>query len=110
MATMALMNGSNCAAAINGMRKSPIRSTLEVQLSGDDQPVSTVSTEMTATSQPIASRVIDSLVDALAWWVRRKAQTPHPPTITTYATRIPKHQPMSTVGGVSDNVVPMNTT
>src|SRR5690349_18069089 len=50
MATTALTTGSNCAAAINGIKKKPVLITSDVQSFGEVRPVTTEMIDTTATS------------------------------------------------------------
>src|ERR1700739_24536 len=83
MAIAALMSGFNCAAAINGIRKSPILKTSDVQLSGDVIPVNTERMDTIATSALRTRRVTSSLVCITARATRRSVQTLQHATITT---------------------------
>src|SRR3984893_2725555 len=82
IATTPLMTGSSCAAAISGSKKKPFLITSDVQASGEVRPVTTESTDMTATSAASASRVISVRVSSTVRAVVRSAQALQHPTIT----------------------------
>src|ERR1700758_709049 len=83
MAIAALMSGFNCAAATNGIRKSPILKTSDVQLSGDVIPVNTERMDTIATSAPSTRRVTSFFVCITARTVGHSVQTLKHATITT---------------------------
>src|ERR1700758_2046564 len=83
MAIAALMSGFNCAAAINGIRKSPRVKAFDVQLSGDVIPVNTERMDTTATSAPSIRRVTSFLVCITARTVGRSIQVLQHATINT---------------------------
>jgi hypothetical protein len=83
MAVTALTVGSNCAAAIKGIRKSPFLITSDVQLSGDVMPVKTESTDTTATSAASTSSVTDVRASTGERAVARSAHALQHATTTT---------------------------
>ena len=82
IASTALMTGSNCAAAINGIKKKPFLITFDVHSSGEVRPVNTERTDTTATSAASTSSVTNIRVNTTARATVRSAQPPQHPTIT----------------------------
>ena len=82
-ATAPLMMGSNCAAAIKGIRKKPFLITFDVQSSGEVMPVRTDRTDTTATSAASTSSVTGVLVGSTARAAVRSAHALQHPITTT---------------------------
>src|SRR5262249_15257730 len=77
-----LMVGSSCAAAITGIRNSPLLITSDVHTSGEVTPVNTDTTDSTTTSALSTSSVTPVLVAAAAREAGRNAHALQHPTTT----------------------------
>ena len=110
MAIAPLTRGSSCAAAINGIRNSPLRNTFDVQSSGDAIAVSTERTDSTATSAPSISSATSLLVSTAGRDAGRSAHAHQQATTTTYTARAAAQISRWAFGGSASNVAPMKTT